>query len=96
MAILPSDAGMTLAAELSLQVMLTRAAGREIGLVRLDRAPAAFRYQVARESVVLLAAWGAHETFVAAAVHDHLDLLPSLASAREAFRRQLAARSPAP
>ena len=91
-AIIPEDAQLPLREELRLQVELTRVAGRDVDLVRLDRAPTLVRYQVAKHGIALFES-GPFEAarFTAAAVSEYLDFEPSLRRAAEVFRRRVAA-----
>lgn len=90
-AIVPVDADLPLAAELDLQAALSRATGREVDLVRLDRAPTLVRWQVARGGVVVFEKTdGEWPRFVAAAAIEHADFAESLAPAAELYRRRLA------
>ncbi len=91
-AILPSDPDLPLAAELSLQAELSRAAGRDVDLVRLDRASTVVKWQVAKHGVPLLVtdpAALAH--FLAASAAEYLDFAPAMRKAQEVFRQRLAA-----
>lgn len=54
-AIVPVDENLALDEELVLERRLAQATGRDIDLVRLDRASAVLRWQVARTGVLLLA-----------------------------------------
>ncbi|HKY39680.1 MAG TPA: nucleotidyltransferase domain-containing protein [Polyangiaceae bacterium] len=96
-AIIPEDATLLLREELRLQVELTRVAGRNVDLVRLDRAPTLVRYQVAKHGVALFES-GPFEAarFKAAAVSEYLDFEPSLRRAAEVFRRRVAAGDSSP
>jgi hypothetical protein len=89
-AIVPVDPDLELARELDLQWSLARACGREVDLVRLDRASCLLRWQVARHGQVLLEA-GPFEAarFVAGAASDYLDFQPSLARATDRFQERL-------
>ena len=91
-AILPSDPDLPLAAELSLQAELGRAAGRDVDLVRLDQASTVVKWQVAKHGVPLLvtdAAALSHSLATSAA--EYLDFAPAMRQAQEVFRRRLAA-----
>jgi predicted nucleotidyltransferase len=89
-AILPEDPDLPLAVELALQVSLTAACGREVDLVRLDRASTLVRWQVASHGIPLLAGdERAHARFVAAAAAEYIDFAPGFARAAERFRRRL-------
>jgi predicted nucleotidyltransferase len=89
--IIPADPGLALAAELELQASLARACGREVDLVRLDRAPTLVKWEVARGGRVLLES-GRFEAarFIAAAASEYLDYAPSFTLAAERFQRRLA------
>ncbi len=90
-AFLPRDAAMPLSEELALQAVLERAAGREVDLVRLDRASTLLRWRAAREGTPLLAdparEW---PRFVAQAGIEHGDFAPLYARTAERHRRRLA------
>jgi predicted nucleotidyltransferase len=92
-AIYPRDPSLPLADELALQTELTRVCGRDVDLVRLDRAPTLVCWQVVRygrlliEQVPFSAA-----RFTARAVGDYLDFAPALDAATETFRRRLVSR----
>lgn len=91
-AILPEDPTLPLGAELSIQADLSRAAGREVDLVRLDTAPTLVKWQVAQHGVPLLVAdaWSLPR-FVATTASEWLDFAPALREAQERFRRRVAA-----
>jgi len=66
--IIPRDAGLPWDEESDLQVRLTRACGRAVDLVRLDRASTLLRWEAARTAVRLLAEpLSEHPRFIAAA-----------------------------
>ncbi|MFW5876396.1 MAG: type VII toxin-antitoxin system MntA family adenylyltransferase antitoxin [Myxococcota bacterium] len=89
-AVLPADAALTLADELALQARLSKAAQREVDLVRLDRASSLLRWRVAREGVELVANPPFElSRFRAAAAIEHADMLPQLQHAQEIVRRRL-------
>lgn len=90
-AILPVDPDLGLRAELDLQAALSRAAGREVDLVRLDHASTLVRWEVARHGRPLWAS-GDDEAcrFVAEAASEYLDFAPAFERASEAFRRAVA------
>ncbi|MCK6532983.1 MAG: nucleotidyltransferase domain-containing protein [Polyangiaceae bacterium] len=86
----PTDPGMTLADELSLATLLGRATGREVDIVRLDRAPAIVRFEVAKRHVVLRAdPDGALPRFLAAAALEHAELRPLWDDAQRRLARRL-------
>jgi len=88
--IIPVDAAMTLRDELALASRFSSATGREVDVVRLDRAPTILRWEVARNHIVLGAdPPEALPRFVAAAALEHADLQPLLDDARERLVRRL-------
>lgn len=92
--IIPRDAGLPWDEESDLQVRLTRACGRAVDLVRLDRASTLLRWEAARTAVRLLAEpLSEHPRFIAVAAIEHADLMTSLGPAAERFRQRLAARA---
>ncbi|HEY3819356.1 MAG TPA: nucleotidyltransferase domain-containing protein [Polyangiaceae bacterium] len=94
---LPRDPAIALAAELSLQAALERAAGRTVDLVRLDRASTLLRWRAAREGVLLVAdSPREFPRFVARAGIEHGDFAPLYARTAERFRRRLAAGGSGP
>jgi predicted nucleotidyltransferase len=94
-AILPEDLNLSLGAELRLQAALARSCGRDVDLVRLDRAPTLVLWEVARYGVPLIEA-GPFEfaRFRARAASEYLDFAPALERAAALFRRRLAAEHP--
>lgn len=90
---LPVDPQVSLAAELALQADLTRVAGCEVDLVRLDRASTIVRHQVARDGRLLCGSAASFARFRAEAVGEYLDFEPALREATERFRRRLAGGS---
>jgi predicted nucleotidyltransferase len=91
-AILPTHADMSLDAELSLQVELTRLAGRSVDLVRLDRAPTLIRWEALRDGVLLFQSGPSELARArAAAASEYIDFAPALEAAAARFRRRLAA-----
>jgi predicted nucleotidyltransferase len=90
-AIVPADADLPLGVELGLQADLTLQLGREVDLVRLDRAPTLVRWQVARDGVLILARERSDYTcFLAAAASEWFDFEPAFNRASAHFRRRLA------
>jgi predicted nucleotidyltransferase len=91
-AILPVDPALSLADELDLQVSLTRVCGRDVDLVRLDRASTLVRWQIAQHGKLLLQSSSFEAArFVASAASEYLDFAPSFTRAAERFRLRLAA-----
>jgi predicted nucleotidyltransferase len=91
-AIIPAAPDLALADELDLQASLARACGREVDLVRLDRASTLVRWQVARHGKILLQSSMFEATrFVAEAASEYLDFEPAFTRAAERFRQRLAA-----
>jgi predicted nucleotidyltransferase len=92
-AIYPKDPSLPLADELALQTELTRICGREVDLVRLDRAPTLVCWQVVRHGRLLVEREPfSVARFTARAVGDYLDFAPALDAAAETFRRRLVSR----
>lgn len=90
--IVPEDAELSLTEELTLQTELSRVSGRQVDLVRLDRASTILRWQVVRYGQVLVEATPfAAARFTAETVADYLDFAPAFERAAENFRRVLAA-----
>lgn len=90
--IFPRDPNLSLTDELTLQTALARASGRNVDIVRLDRAPTLVRWQVVRHGRVLLENEPfAVARFTADSVAEYLDFAPALMRAAETFRRVLAA-----
>jgi predicted nucleotidyltransferase len=91
-AIIPADASLSLGDELQLQTELERACGVAVDLVRLDRAPLALRWRVARDGVPLVGATtGAWARFAARTASEHADIAPALSVAGRRFQQRLAA-----
>lgn len=88
---LPTDPDLPLAEDLALQAELTRVAGREVDLVRVDRASTLLRMEVARDGRLFLGSSAAFTRFRAEAIAEFLDFEPALRAASERFRRRLAA-----
>jgi len=77
--------------ELRLQSALTLAAGREVDLVRLDRASTLLRWEVANKGRPLFEGnVQAFARFRALAAGEYLDFAPAFLAAGEVFRRRLA------
>lgn len=92
----PVDADLPLAAELSLQADLTRAAECEVDLVRVDRTSTVCRMEIARDGILLAGDRGAFNHFRAEATIEYLDFAPALRDATRRYRRFLAAGAPRP
>jgi uncharacterized protein len=91
--IVPSH-DLSLSEELEFQAVLERAVGRDVDLVRLDRASTLLRWEVARTGILLHEPTrGAAAQFLAAAGIEHADLAPLLADAGRRLRRRLAANA---
>jgi predicted nucleotidyltransferase len=89
--IIPVDAELSLAGELALATRLSRATGREVDVVRLDRAPSLVRWEAARHAVVLFADSPVTATrFLARAALEHAGTEPLLDDARRRLARRLA------
>jgi predicted nucleotidyltransferase len=90
-AILPGPEGLDDRADLELQSELARAVGRDVDLVRLDRASTILMWQVARHGVALLEARaGEFARFRARAAAEYIDFAPAFLHHGEIFRRRLA------
>jgi predicted nucleotidyltransferase len=87
---LPTDVELPLSRELAFQVALTRAAGREVDLVRLDHASTLCRSEVARTGVLLAGERSDFVRYRAEAMGEFLDFAPAMQDAGERFRRRLA------
>lgn len=88
---IPADADVSLGAELTFQVNLTAAAGREVDLVRLDQASTVLRYEVARDGILLAGPRSEFVRFRAEAIGEYLDFAPALRDASERYRRAILA-----
>lgn len=92
--IFPEDPGLSLHDELSLQTELSRSCGRDVDLVRLDRAPTLVKWQIVRHGRVLLDSVPfAAQRFIADSVAEYLDFAPAFGRAAETFRRFLVAEA---
>jgi predicted nucleotidyltransferase len=94
LAILPRDLDLSLHAELELSVALTRATGREVDLVRLERVSPLLRWEIARTGRVVC---GERDDFVRLrrdAAIEHADFADVLARTAATYRRRLAEHSP--
>jgi predicted nucleotidyltransferase len=90
--IIPEDPEMSLAEELTLQTEMSRVSGRQVDLVRLDRASTILRWQVVRYGRPLFEAEPfAMARFTADAIAEYLDFAPAFEHAAEDFRRVLTA-----
>ncbi len=86
---------LSLDAELTLQVELTRLAGRSVDLVRLDRAPTLVRWEALRDGVLLFQSSPSELARARAAVaSEYFDFAPALEAAAARFRRRLALGTP--
>jgi len=88
---LPADPEIPLGAELALQAEMTRVAGRDVDLVRVDRTTTVCRMEIARHGVLLAGDRQAFARFRAEAIAEFLDYEPAFRAATERFRRRLAA-----
>lgn len=90
--IIPENPALSLGDELALQVALERVCRAPVDLLRLDLAPIALRWRVARDGVPLVGeATGAWARFAARAASEHADIEPALRRAAQRFQRRLAA-----
>lgn len=94
-AILPRDETLSLRAELELAAQLSSRTGREIDLVRLDRATMLLRWEIAKHGILLIAdpAWE-WLRFRVAAASEHADMAEALDRAARLFRRRIAGTTP--
>jgi predicted nucleotidyltransferase len=91
--ILPVDPGLALAAELELQVRLSRVAGMDIDLVRLDGDNLLLGHEAALHGVAIYEdRAGAFARFRASATAAWLDFETSLAPVRERWLSRMARR----
>jgi predicted nucleotidyltransferase len=89
--VIPVDPAIPLESELMLQSALERACNRKVDLVRLDRATALVRWEIARSgALVASSAPFEYPRFVARAALEHADLAPLLERTAERFRRRVA------
>jgi predicted nucleotidyltransferase len=90
-AILPRDESLSLHAELDLAGQLSSKTGREVDLVRLDRANVLLRWEIAKGGILLTAdppsEW---LRFRVAAASEHADMAESLDRAARRFRQRIA------
>jgi predicted nucleotidyltransferase len=90
-AILPRDTDLLLSDELALQDQLARATGRSVDLVRIDRSPAALRWQIASKGQLLVAdpiwEW---TRFRAQEASSHADISDALERYAHVFLRRVA------
>jgi uncharacterized protein len=94
--IFPVNPDLSLTDELSLQTELARVCGRQVDLVRLDRASTLVRWQVVRHGRVLVESEPfAAARFIADSIAEYLDFAPAFERASETFRRVLAAEGAA-
>jgi predicted nucleotidyltransferase len=90
--IVPADPAMPLHEELMLQGALTRATGRSVDLVRLDRADGLVRWEAARCGLVLFSLLpGAAARFLADVALEHADAAPLVEAGAERWRRAVLA-----
>ncbi|MFY9343939.1 MAG: nucleotidyltransferase domain-containing protein [Planctomycetota bacterium] len=88
---LPADTDISLGQELAFQAELTRMAGREVDLVRVDQTSTLCRMEIARHGILLAGDRSAFARFRAEAIAEFLDYEPAFRAASERFRRRLAA-----
>jgi predicted nucleotidyltransferase len=87
-------ADVSLADELDLQLVLERAVGRTVDLVRLDEASTLVRWQIATCGVPIVAREHEWPRFQARAASEYADFRPAFEAAAERFRRRLAGGAP--
>jgi predicted nucleotidyltransferase len=94
-AILPRDESLSLRAELDLAAELSLRTGREVDLVRLDRATMLLRWEIAKHGILLVAdpisEW---VRFRVAAASEHADMADAFDRAARLFRRRIAGTAP--
>lgn len=95
-AIVPEDEALSLEAELLLQAELSRAVGREVDLIRLDRSLPALKFRVAKEGLLLVGEPRSWKRFRAQAGIEHAELEPQLRRAREHYLKRLRTASSNP
>jgi predicted nucleotidyltransferase len=88
---IPADPDLSLGDELGFQAELTGAAGREVDLVRLDRASTICRYEVARSGIQLAGDRSEFVRFRAESIGEYLDFEPALRAATERYRQAMLA-----
>ncbi|MCU0862814.1 MAG: nucleotidyltransferase domain-containing protein [Planctomycetes bacterium] len=88
---IPVDPDLSLGDELGFQAELTGAAGREVDLVRLDRASTICRYEVARAGIQLAGDRSEFVRFRAESIGEYLDFEPALRAATERYRQAMLA-----
>jgi predicted nucleotidyltransferase len=95
-AFVPMRSDLSLDEELKLQVDLSRASGRIVDLVRLDRASTLVRWQALRAGILLFESSPFEFTrATAAAAIEYFDFAPALEAAAARYRRTIAnTRSP--
>ncbi|MCG5052840.1 MAG: nucleotidyltransferase domain-containing protein [Myxococcales bacterium] len=90
-AVLPKNPNLSLSDELALQVALTRAARRDVDLIRIDCAPTLLLWEIAKQGIVLHQSTDAESTrFKAEAAAEYIDFAPEYDRAAERFRERLA------
>ncbi|HEY3356474.1 MAG TPA: nucleotidyltransferase domain-containing protein [Polyangia bacterium] len=95
LAILPRDPAWPLAAELRLEADLSRACGREVQIVRIDRADTLLSWQIARHGVLVTADPPTeYPGFAMRAAAEYLDAEPALLAAGRLYARRLAGAAP--
>lgn len=96
-AILPEDSALSLMEEHTLAAELERVAGAPVDLVRIDHAPAALKWRIARDAVVLSSSPPAAAIrFLAGAGIEHDEVLDLEIEAMRLFRARLAAPAAGP
>jgi predicted nucleotidyltransferase len=90
-AILPRDESLSLHAELDLAGQLSSRTGREVDLVRLERATSLLRWEIAKDGILLVAdPVGEWLRFRVAAASEHADMADALDRAARLFRQRIA------
>ena len=96
-AILPASSDLSLMNENRLGAELERAAGAPVDMIRIDEAPAALRWRIARDGVVLLSEPAREASrFLARAGIEHDDVLELETDAMRRYRAHLAGLAPEP
>ncbi|MBL0219891.1 MAG: nucleotidyltransferase domain-containing protein [Myxococcales bacterium] len=88
-AILPCDPDLALKAELELAGALSSALGREVDLLRLDRAATLLRWEIARHGTPLVTSSHEWPRFRASAASEHAEIAEALEHAARLFQRRL-------
>lgn len=88
--IIPDDPDLPLKSELDLQCALERVCAGPVDLLRLDRAPIALRWRVAKEGLPIWGTRVAWIRFVGTTASEYADFAPALSQAARLFQARLA------